>query len=76
MFHIKVPLPDEEARKQILDLHLSKYDLNLCEILKDTDGFCGSDLFELCKLSGLEAISENRDIITIEDLQSSLKLLL
>ena len=73
--HIKVPLPDENARKQILNLHLSKYNLDLCEILKDTDGFSGSDLFELCKLSGLEAISENRENITIEDLQSSLKLL-
>lgn len=73
--HIKVPLPDEDARKQILDLHLSKYNIDLCEILKDTDGFSGSDLFELCKLSGLEAISENRENITIEDLQTSLVLL-
>lgn len=73
--HIKVPLPDETARKQILNLHLSKYNIDLCEILKDTDGFSGSDLFELCKLSGLEAISENRDIITLEDIRSSLKLL-
>jgi len=73
--HIKVPLPDEDSRKKILDLHLSKYNIDLCEILKDTDGFSGSDLFELCKLSGLEAIYENRENITIEDLQSSLKLL-
>ena len=74
--HIKVPLPDEDARKQILNIHLSKYNLDLAEILKDTDGFSGSDLFELCKLSGLEAISDNRESITIEDVKSSLNLLL
>lgn len=73
--HLKVPLPDEDARRSILDLHLNKYDLDVCEILKDTDGYSGSDLFELCKLAGLEAISDNRKEITNEDLKVALTLL-
>jgi SpoVK/Ycf46/Vps4 family AAA+-type ATPase len=72
--HIKIPLPDEEARKDILNLHLSKYNIKLDQILKDTSGFSGSDLFELCKLAGLEAISENRiDDINLNDLNIALK---
>lgn len=67
--HIEVPLPDENSRKKILDLHLSQYKLDLDEILKDTDGFSGSDLFELCKLAGLESLSHNRDSITLEDIK-------
>lgn len=73
--HIEVPLPDVESRRRILNLHLEKYKVDLDDILKDTDGFSGSDLFELCKLAGLEAISENRKNINKEDLQTALNLL-
>jgi ATP-dependent 26S proteasome regulatory subunit len=71
--HIEVPLPDIESRKSILELHLAKYNIDLENILKDTDGFSGSDLFEMCKLAGLEAISEKRDTITLDDLNTALK---
>lgn len=71
--HIEVPLPDLESRKQILNLHLGKYKLDLDQILKDTDGYSGSDLFELCKLSGLESMSQNRLKITNKDIENAFK---
>ena len=67
--HIEVPLPDLESRKKILNIHLGKYKIDLDQISKDTEGFSGSDLFELCKLSGLESISDNRDKILLKDIQ-------
>jgi len=73
--HIEVPLPDLESRKKILDIHLKEYNLDLEEVLKHTEAFSGSDLFELCKLAGLEAISENRKNITESDLTIGLELL-
>jgi ATP-dependent 26S proteasome regulatory subunit len=73
--HIEVPLPDEDARKSILNLHLGRYKLELDAILKDTEGFSGSDLFELCKLAGLEAISQERKNIVLEDVKTAVKLL-
>jgi len=73
--HVEVPLPDLESRRNILELHLKKYDLDLEAVLKDTEAFSGSDLFELCKLAGLEAIAQDRKNITEGDLQCALELL-
>ena len=70
--HINVPLPDIEARYSILNLYLKKYDIDLTDIVQKTDGFSGSDLFELCKLAGLECISNNKDIISLADLEIAL----
>ena len=74
--HIEVPLPDKNARKKILELHLKKYCLDIDSILKDTNGFSGSDLFELCKLAGLEAISNNRTMISNNDMNTALSILI
>ena len=71
--HIEVPLPDQNSREKILNLHLSKYKIDLSQILKDTDGFSGSDLFELCKLSALESLSNDRNNILIEDVNIQLR---
>lgn len=73
--HIEVPLPNEESRRKILELHLKDYNLELDSVLKETDTFSGSDLFELCKLAGLEAISHDRKNITEDDLSVALELL-
>ena len=71
--HIEVPLPDEISREKILNLHLKKYKLDLSSVLKDTNGFSGSDLFELCKLSGLESVYNNRKTIELEDVQTAIE---
>jgi len=73
--HIEVPLPNEFSRESILKIHLDKYKCDFSQVLKDTDGFSGSDLFELCKLAGLEAISNNRSNISSDDLNYALNLL-
>ena len=73
--HIDVPLPDTDSRESILKIHLDKYKCDFSQVLKDTNGFSGSDLFELCKLAGLEAISNNRSNISSDDLKCALNLL-
>jgi SpoVK/Ycf46/Vps4 family AAA+-type ATPase len=47
------PLPDREARKEIIRIHTKKFDPPLPEVLYDeladvTRGYCGSDLKALC----------------------------
>ncbi|MBW2988194.1 AAA family ATPase [Candidatus Woesearchaeota archaeon] len=59
---IEVPLPDLEARKQILKVHTKKMpiakDVNIEEYAKKTEGWSGADLEALCREAGMNAIRE------------------
>tara|TARA_X000001036_G_scaffold356733_1_gene338836 strand:- start:342 stop:1340 length:999 start_codon:yes stop_codon:yes gene_type:complete len=63
--HIKVPVPDLEARESILSKVVEGEPLNediiLGEIAKKTEGMSGSDLHELCKLAAQHAM-KNKDL--------------
>ena len=72
--HIEVPLPDQIARQCILKKYLKNYeDLDMKQINEDTIGFSGSDLYELCKLAGLEALALKQNEITTENLEIALE---
>ena len=47
-------------------------DCDIDSIAKDTDGFSGSDLYELCKIAGLEAIANNSNTINNEHIEYAL----
>lgn len=59
---IYIPLPDEVARKKLLELKLNdvpQKDLDLDEFSKITEGFNGADIEEFCEKLKMKAIKEN-----------------
>ncbi|MEM2319339.1 MAG: CDC48 family AAA ATPase [Candidatus Bathyarchaeia archaeon] len=58
-----VPLPDLEARKEILKIHLNKKplaeDVNIEELAKETEGYTGADLAAICNTAVMLAIREH-----------------
>ncbi|MEM3956063.1 MAG: CDC48 family AAA ATPase [Candidatus Bathyarchaeia archaeon] len=58
-----VPLPDFEARKEILKIHLRRKplaeDVNIEELAKRTEGYTGADLAAVCNTAVMLAIREH-----------------
>ena len=59
---LHVPLPDLEARKEILKIHTRKKplaeDVNLDELARRTEGYTGADLAAVCNTAVMLAIRE------------------
>ncbi len=68
---IDIGVPDEVGRMEVLRIHTRNMklaeDVNLPAIAKETHGFVGADLAQLCTESALQCIREKMDIIDIED---------
>jgi 26S proteasome regulatory subunit T5 len=68
---IELPMPNEVARLQILQIHSSKMKLadgvNLPEIARSTDGFNGAQLRAVCVEAGMCAYRRHGDVIQHED---------
>lgn len=69
---ILIPLPDEETRHAILEIHLNEkgYDLDfeVSELVDDTAGFSGREIERLCKQATSQMISElNEDLPELLD---------
>ncbi len=66
---VDIPMPEEKTRLEILKVHTKKMpiakDVNLEELAKETNGFSGADLENLCRESGMEAIREDKNAKTI-----------
>lgn len=58
-----IPLPDLDARKEILKIHLNKKplaeDANIDEIAQKTEGYTGADLAAICNTAVMLAIREH-----------------
>ena len=68
---IYIPMPDEEARKQIFAVHLRKVKtrkVKLDELAKLTPGFSGADIRAVVVEAGIRAVKEGRKFITMDDL--------
>jgi transitional endoplasmic reticulum ATPase len=63
---VLVPPPDEEARKEILNVHAKHmaldYDVKLKELAKKTEGYSGADIEVLCRKAGMIALHEDMNI--------------
>jgi SpoVK/Ycf46/Vps4 family AAA+-type ATPase len=72
---IHVPLPDEGARRSILQIHLEEADMGDVDmgfIVRKTEGFSGRDLASLCQEAITRMVREqNPDIekLTVKELQ-------
>lgn len=67
------PLPDEKARQSIFSIYLKKInnkinqkDLN--KIISLTEGFSGADIKTICTEAGLQAIKQDKDQISLNEL--------
>jgi cell division protease FtsH len=73
---IAVGLPDREARRLILDVHMRKRPLapgvELGQIAAFTAGMAGADLAALCNEASFEATRAGRNQIEIEDFRKAL----
>ena len=68
---IDIGVPDEIGRMEIFRIHTKNMklaeDVDLVRIAKDTHGFVGADVAQLCTESALQCIREKMDVIDIED---------
>eukprot|EP00172_Hildenbrandia_rubra_P004054 Plantae.Rhodophyta-Hildenbrandia_rubra.ctg7472.p1 GENE.Plantae.Rhodophyta-Hildenbrandia_rubra.ctg7472~~Plantae.Rhodophyta-Hildenbrandia_rubra.ctg7472.p1 ORF type:complete len:818 (+),score=194.61 Plantae.Rhodophyta-Hildenbrandia_rubra.ctg7472:193-2646(+) len=68
---LDIGVPDETGRLEILRIHTKNMkldpDVDLEQCSKETHGFVGSDLAQLCTEAALQCIREKMDIIDLED---------
>jgi len=69
---IEFPLPNEEARVQILKIHsrkmnVSKKDVNFNELARSTDEFNGAQMKAVCVEAGMSALRRGGTFLTHED---------
>jgi proteasome regulatory subunit len=68
---VTIPLPDEKARKAILELHTSSMStkrVKIQRIVDKTEGYSGAELKATCVEAGMIAIRDKRSSITNDDL--------
>jgi len=73
---IEIPFPTGEARAEIFKIHSRRMNLdatvNLEELAAKTDGATGADIKAVCTESGMFAIRENRDIVSMHDFEKAI----
>jgi transitional endoplasmic reticulum ATPase len=61
-YQVEVPLPNKEGLKAIFSIHLRKDilgdDVNIEEVVENTEGLSGAEVAEVCRLAGLQALRE------------------
>ena len=71
--HIFLGLPDIEARKKILQVHLSHIPMSpsvdIGEIAEKTEGYSGAELAAVCTQAAMNALDEDRNASELEQKQ-------
>ncbi len=74
---IEIPLPDEQARKEIFRIHMRKMNvvksINVSELAAKTEGATGADIKAICTEAGMFAIRDNRKRVTRKDFEQAIK---
>jgi proteasome regulatory subunit len=68
---IEIPLPDEDSRKAILEVHIKGMNtqrVQIKRIVEKTQGYSGAELKATCVEAGMIAIRDNRSTVTNADL--------
>jgi cell division protease FtsH len=75
--HIVLDRPDIKGREEILKVHTRKIKLDseatLNPIARQTPGFSGADLANLCNEAALLAARRNKETVTMEELEESIE---
>jgi proteasome regulatory subunit len=67
---IEIPLPDKEARLQILKIHSSKMHLapvNLEELAEMTENATGAEIEAVCREAGMMAVRREAELVEMAD---------
>lgn len=74
---IEIPLPNEQARLDILKIHATRIakegHIDLEAVVKLSDGFNGADLRNICTEAGMFAIREDRDHCIQDDFMKAVR---
>ncbi|PXF24127.1 MAG: proteasome-activating nucleotidase [Methanobacteriota archaeon] len=74
---IEIPMPNEEARKAIIKIHLKGMpktrDVSIKGLVEKTGGFSGAELKAMCVEAGMRAIRAGHDRASKEDFTKALK---
>lgn len=68
---IEIPLPDEDSRKAILEVHIKGMNtqrIQMKRIVEKTQGYSGAELKATCVEAGMIAIRDNRSSVTNADM--------
>lgn len=71
---VEIPLPDDQARKSIIEVHLSKMNtkrVKVNSLIEKTKGYSGADLKALCVEAGMIAIRNKKSFIEQKDLNEA-----
>ena len=75
--HVVVDRPDIKGREAILKIHVRTLklapDVNLESIARQTPGFSGADLANLCNEAALLAARNNKDGVEMEELEAAIE---
>ena len=75
--HIVVDRPDIKGREEILKVHVRNIkiaqDVDLASIARQTSGFSGADLENLCNEAALLAARRNKEFVGKEELEESIE---
>ena len=73
--HIHVPVPDEEARRAIFEVHTRDKplaaDVDLDKLARETDGYVGADIEAVCREASLAATREFIHSVKPEEMAES-----
>jgi len=73
--HVHVPVPDEEARRKIFEVHTQDKpladDVDLDELAAETDGYVGADIEALCREASMAASREFINSVSPEEVDES-----
>ncbi|MGB2581992.1 MAG: proteasome-activating nucleotidase [Thermoplasmata archaeon] len=73
---IEIPIPNYDARVSIFKIHSRRMNLDETVVIEDlagkADGATGADVKAICTEAGMFAIRENRDIVTMIDLEKAI----
>jgi len=72
---IKFPLPKEEDRQKIFEIHSKNLkmekDVNFKQLVQKTEDATGAEINAICTEAGMMAIREKRTIITMKDFETA-----
>jgi transitional endoplasmic reticulum ATPase len=73
--HVHVPVPDEEARRKIFQVHTEDKpladDIDLDRLARKTEGYVGADIEAVCREASMAASREFINSVDPEDVDSS-----
>lgn len=73
---IEIPIPSFDARVEIFGIHTKRMNLdesvNIEDLAGKSDSATGADIKAICTEAGMFAIRENRDVVTMSDLERAI----